>query len=661
MPDNTLGSRIQSAWNAFLNKDPTPQQYNPYVVSTGTASRPDRNRMRWGTDKTIVNAIFNRIAVDVSEVQLIHAELDQNGRFKAEAESGLNDCLKVSANRDQSGRAFMIDAVLTMLDEGCVALVPVEADTNITRTKTYDIYELRVGHVIEWQPGKVRLRVFNEDRGKHEDLILPKQSVAIVENPFYSVMNNPNSTLKRLTRKLALLDITDEQNSSGKLDLIIQMPYTIRSNALKKRAEERRAQIETQLAGSKYGIAYADGTEKITQLNRPVENQLQAQVEYLTNQLLTLLGMPEEVLKGTADEKTMVNYRNGVITVILDAFADEMKRKFLTPNARSRGYSIIYFPDTLKMISVNNVADIGDKLTRNQILTSNEVRALLGMKPSEDPNADILSNPNIKQQPGMDPAMQGFDQVDAQLNSMESQLQQSDYLEHYASPYYDPQKAHEYYERTKQLKSGPNTSTSHLNENGKKAAAYVKKQLDEEKSNRFSNDQKKLQSEYNKKISDSSYQTRSKVDALQRQLRNMSRNDRITNKQQYAEDIAKLRQENAKARQEYMAKYSEENANLRNKYNSDYLNKYADELKKMGASPDMVASQRRAATKSKSKSKAKSSNTVAKQNQQISQIGKSSIENAKKQKAALDIKSREQRRREAQQIINKQRQRRGRK
>lgn len=397
MPDNTLGTRIANAWNAFFNKDPTEaQRYNPYSFLT-TGTRPDRTRMRYNNDRTIINSIFTRIAVDVSNVQLVHARLDQNGRFSEEIDSWFNECLKLSANRDQTGRAFSIDAVLTMLDEGCVALVPVAANTDVTKTKIYDIYELRTGKVLEWMPGKVRIRVYNEDRGKHQDLVMPKESVAIIENPFYSIMNQPNGTLRRLNRKLALMDITDEQNSSGKLDLIIQLPYSIRSESRRKLAEERRRDIETQLAGSKYGIAYADGTEKITQLNKSIENQLQSQVEYLTNQLFTQLGINEDVLKGTADEKTMLNYQNQIIMPILDAFADEMKRKFLTPNARTRGESVVYFQDPFKLVQINAIADIADKFTRNEILTSNEVRAIVGMKPSADPSADVLRNKNINQ------------------------------------------------------------------------------------------------------------------------------------------------------------------------------------------------------------------------------------------------------------------------
>lgn len=386
--------RVQRGWNAFRNRDPTPN-YRDMGISY--SYRPDRIRLTRGNERSIVTSIFNRIALDASSVNIKHCKLDENERFVSVVNSGLNSCLNLEANIDQTGRAFMQDVVMSMLDEGCVAIVPTDTSLDPNITSSYDILSLRTGKIIEWYPDKVKVRAYNEHTGKKEDIIVKKSTVAIVENPLYAVINEPNSTMQRLIRKLSLLDITDEQTASGKLDLIIQLPYVIKTEARRQQADQRRKDIEMQLAGSKYGIAYTDGTEKITQLNRSLENNLLKQVESLTNTLYSQLGITQTILDGTADEKTMLNYNNRTIEPIVSAIVDEMKRKFLTKTARTQHQSIMFFRDPFKLVPVNNIAEIADKFTRNEILTSNEIRQIIGMKPSDDPKADELINSNIAQ------------------------------------------------------------------------------------------------------------------------------------------------------------------------------------------------------------------------------------------------------------------------
>lgn len=399
MPDS-FASRLKHAWNAFTNKDPTIE----YQSSGGNVSyyRPDRPRFTRGNERSIVTSVYNRIAMDVAAISINHVRLDENGRFTSVINSSLNDCLTLSANLDQTGRAFIQDVVMSMLDEGCVAIVPVDTSIDPKRSGSYEIESMRTGKVIEWRPNHVKVRVYNDKTGFKEDILLPKSSVAIVENPLFAVMNEPNSTMQRLIRKLNLLDVVDEQTSSGKLDLIIQLPYVIKTEARRQQAEDRRKMIENQLSGSKYGIAYTDGTERITQLNRSVENNLLKQVEYLTNMLYSQLGISQEVMDGTADEKTMLNYNNRTVEPIISAIIDEMKRKFLTKTARSQKQSIMFFRDPFKLVPVENVAEIADKFTRNEIMTSNEFRQVIGMKPSDDPKADELRNANISA-PNEDP------------------------------------------------------------------------------------------------------------------------------------------------------------------------------------------------------------------------------------------------------------------
>ena len=389
-------NRLQHGWNAFMNRDPTSHYYTNAGGNFYT-HRPDRIRLSRGNERSIVTSVYNRIGLDVASIDIKHCRLDNNGRFTEVIDSNLNSCLNLEANIDQTGRAFKQDIVMSMLDEGCVAIVPIDTTINPTVSGSYDIQSMRTGKILEWYPAHVRVKVYNDRTGNYEELILPKSTVGIIENPLYAVMNEPNSTLQRLIRKLNLLDAIDEQSGSGKLDLIIQLPYTIRSEARRQQADKRREEIESQLADSKYGIAYADGTERITQLNRSVENNLMSQIEYLTSMLYSQLGITQSILDGTADEQTQLNYLTRSIDPLVSAIVDEMKRKFLTKTARSQNQSISYFRDPFKLVPVNDISEIADKFTRNEIMTSNEIRQVIGMQPSSDPKADQLVNSNISQ------------------------------------------------------------------------------------------------------------------------------------------------------------------------------------------------------------------------------------------------------------------------
>ena len=398
-----IGSRVKRAWNAFLNRDP-PSDRN-YSYYGGYSYRPFYDRKGRAIDKTIITAILSRIAVDASSITIQHVKLDENGRYDETINSDLNACFNLSANIDQTGRAFIQDIVLSMLEEGVVAVVPVDTDLNPMTTDSYKIYSMRVGTIMEWFPKHVRVRLYNDHTGEKEEITLPKRMVAIVTNPFYAVMNEPNGTMQRLIRKLNLLDAVDEQSSSGKLDLIIQLPYVIKNDLRRQQAEERRKQIEDQLTGSKYGIAYTDGTERITQLNRSLDNNLLAQVEYLTNMAYSQLTITQEIMNGTADETAMTNYYSRTIEPIVSAIVDEFKRKFLTKTDRSQNQSIVFFRDPFKLVPVGTVADMADKFTRNEIMSSNEFRQVIGLKPSKDPAADELRNKNLNQTPGQEEAM----------------------------------------------------------------------------------------------------------------------------------------------------------------------------------------------------------------------------------------------------------------
>ncbi len=394
----SFGSRLKHAWNAFTGN----VQMNYRDLGMSYSYRADRPRMSRGNERSIVTSVYNRIALDVAALNVQHVRLDENGRFLSVIDDGLNNCLTLEANVDQTARSFIQDVVISMFDEGSVAIVPVDTTTDPNVSGSYDIQSLRVGQILDWYPQYIRARVYNEQTGRKEDIVVPKSAVAIIENPLYAVINEPNSTMQRLIRKLNLLDVIDEQSGSGKLDLIIQLPYVIKTETKRQQAENRRKDIESQLSGSKYGIAYTDGTEHITQLNRSVNNNLMSQIEYLTSMLYSQLGITQSILDGTADEKTMLNYNNRTIEPIISAIVDEMKRKFLTKTARSQRQSISFFRDPFKLVPVNEIAEIADKFTRNEIMTSNEIRQVVGMKPSDDPRADELRNKNLSEPSGSD-------------------------------------------------------------------------------------------------------------------------------------------------------------------------------------------------------------------------------------------------------------------
>ncbi len=408
-----LTDRLKNAWNAFMNRDPPIEYQDIGMVST---YRPDRIRLTRGNERSIITSVFNRIAIDCAQITIQHVKLDDNGRFRELMKSGLNYCLNTEANVDQTGRAMIQDVVMSMFDEGCIAIVPVDTVYNPMKTDSYEIRSLRVGKIVQWYPNYVRVRLYNERIGQYEEVTLLKSMTAIVENPLYAIMNEPNSTLQRLIRKLNLLDVIDEQSGSGKLDLIIQLPYIIKTEARRAQAEERRKNIEMQLANTKYGIAYTDSTEHITQLNRSVDNNLMNQIEYLTNMLYSQLGITKEILEGTANEQVMLNYYSRTIEPILSAIVDEMRRKFLTKTARTQKQSIIFFRDPFKLVPVNQIADIADKFTRNEIMSSNEIRQIVGMKPVDDAKADELRNKNLNEQQGQEFASTKGETVDEQIN-----------------------------------------------------------------------------------------------------------------------------------------------------------------------------------------------------------------------------------------------------
>ena len=604
-----LIDRLQHGWNAFMNKDPTRSYYD---TGPGYSYRPDRPRLTRGNERTIVTSIFNRIALDVAALNITHCKVDENGRYVSSIDSSLNNCLNLEANIDQTGRAFIQDVVISMFDEGCVAVVPVDTSIDPEISGSYNVESMRTGKILEWYPKHVKVRVYNENTGIKEDIKLPKSSVSIIENPLFAVVNEPNSTLQRLMRKLALLDVVDEQTSAGKLDMIIQLPYTIKSEARRTQAEARRKDIEMQLTNTKYGIAYVDATEKITQLNRPLENNLMKQIEYLTNMLYSQLGITQTILDGTADEQTLLNYHSRTIEPIASAIVDEMKRKFLTKTARTQKQTITFFRDPFKLVPVNNIADIADKFTRNEVLTSNEIRQIIGFKPSSDPKADELRNSNLnhpdengnqgqKQGQGLpeqlnqgngeyEQAMGDLDELDAQLDDLESSLPDES-LKHYASPYYDPVKAHEYYMKNRELK-GENSrkSTAGLNDEGKAVARYVKNQLDTERKSKIDahNNQTQAQIDVKKNNMDSTInakkknmiasieshktQTKEKIEKLREELKGMSMDDWNKYAERIQSEIAKLRESNDTIRAKLQAEYSSESANLRTAYKNDSTN-----------------------------------------------------------------------------------------
>lgn len=392
--DLNIGTRLKHAWNSFLNRDPT---YDLRNLGSSYSYRPDRPRLNYGNNRAIVSPVYNRIALDVASMTYVHCRTNEDGNYLSTIDSSLNNCLNLEANIDQSGRAFIQDVAMSMMDEGCVAMVPIDTTLNPAVSSSYEILTMRVGKILEWYPANVKVRVYNDRTGEKEDIILPKKLVGIVENPMYSVMNEPNSTVQRLKRKLSLIDVTDDRTASGKMDLIISLPYSVRTDLKRNQANDRMHDLENQLANSKYGIGYIDSTEHVTQLNRSLENNLMKDVEYLTNLFYSQVGITQGVLDGTADDKTMLNYYNRSIEPIVSAIVDEMRRKFLTKTARSQHQSVCAFRDPFRLVPVNDIAEIADKFTRNEILTSNEVRQKIGMKPSDDPKADMLINSNINQ------------------------------------------------------------------------------------------------------------------------------------------------------------------------------------------------------------------------------------------------------------------------
>lgn len=608
----SFGSRLKHAWNVFTGNI----QINYRDLGMSYSYRADRPRMSRGNERSIVTSVYNRIALDVAALNVQHVRLDKNGRFISVIDDGLNNCLTLEANVDQTARSFIQDVVISMFDEGSVAIVPVDTTTDPNVSGSYDIQSLRVGQILDWYPQYIRARVYNEQTGRKEDIVVPKSAVAIVENPLYAVINEPNSTMQRLIRKLNLLDVIDEQSGSGKLDLIIQLPYVIKTEARRQQAENRRKDIENQLSGSKYGIAYTDGTEHITQLNRSVNNNLMSQIEYLTSMLYSQLGITQSILDGTADEKTMLNYNNRTIEPIISAIVDEMKRKFLTKTARSQRQSISFFRDPFKLVPVNDIAEIADKFTRNEIMTSNEIRQIIGMKPSNDPKADELRNKNLNSlseenqslildeedayseeqmtQEDYDAAINDLDDLDAQLDELEAELNEDeDELQHYASPYYDPVKAHEYYLKNRELKG--RRSTAKLNEEGKIAARYVREQLSNERKQKVESHREQTMSKIdslrerkNAKIESHKNAMRAKIDNLRQMLKGMGKAEKARNKERIYSLIGSLREENKEMRRQLSEDFKSDSSSLRTDHKNErsrlkekYDEKYIQELDKI--------------------------------------------------------------------------------
>ena len=584
------------AWDAFKGRDPTSV---PKDIGYSSYSRPDRQRYTRGNERTIVASVLNKIAVDCATIRLEHVRLDDQEKYVETIDSSLNECLKVSANIDQSGRAFLQDVVASMLDEGVVAVVPTKCDFNPNIKEAFKITELRTAKIIEWYPEHVKVSIYNSELGRKEDLIYKKSCTAIIENPMYSVMNEPNSTLQRLMRKLSLLDTADEETGLGKLNMIVQLPYTVKTDSKKKIAKSRLDDLQRQLnpADNKLGIGYIDATEKITQLNRPLENNLLAQIEFLTNQLYSQLGITAEIMNNTADENTMNNYFNRLIEPILSAIADEMTRKFLTKTARTQGQAICFYRDLFKLMPVNNVAELADKFTRNEIATSNEIRQFIGLKPSKDPRADELRNANISEakdavnydingDPVMDNTMEAedidaeladLDEADAELDAMDEMMQSGmeitdtdTFLAHYASKYYDPVKAHEYYEEHKQLKGRQKVT---LTEEGRAIAKNVKENMNAEKKSKI-----QASNENTKAITDSNAKhLKNKVASLNKFLQQLSKPEREAQKERIHNMISSLRARNKEARKNLMEKKKNTNESIR----ADYKQRYATELEKI--------------------------------------------------------------------------------
>lgn len=623
--------RLVHAWNAFRYGD--AYRYSKQDIGISSGWKPDRVTLNLANEQSFIGAVYNRIAVDVASVNFRHVRIDENERYMETIRSSLNDCLVTSANMDQSSRAFIQDVALSMIDEGVVAIVPTIGELNREGLYIVDIKGLRTAQILSWYPEHVRLRLYDEQEGVKKEVVLPKSMVAIIENPFYAVMNAPNATLQRLIRKLNYLDSIDAQTSSGKLDLIIQLPYIIKTPARQQQAEQRLQQIQRQLDGSKLGIAYADGTERIVQLNRPIENALLPQIEFLTNQVYSQLGLTAEIMNGTAGEDALNGYFTRTIEPIATAISEGMRRTFLTKTARTQGQSIMYFRDPFKLSPMSQIADIADRFTRNEILSSNEVRAIIGYKPDANPRSDELVNKNIAQEPMEDPglmddgemteedfqqAFASLDEVDANLDELEGELG----LTHYASPYYDPVKAHEYYMKHRELKG--RKSTAKLNDRGKAAAKYVKDKLTSERKEKqddvreeanadvasvkgqaarnieTAREKKKQQIENHKAVMNA------KIENLRASLQGLKGEEKTVQSEKVKGEIAGLREENKRQRDELNEEYKaysariregrsseisgirEESSAERGRIKTQYDEKYIEELDRIRADPSML-------------------------------------------------------------------------
>lgn len=634
-----FSDRLIHAWNAFVR---SPDKFTP-SVGYAYGMKPDRRFLTRGNDRSIVSALYNRIAIDVSMVDIRHCRIDKETRQYLETiDSGLNECLNLSANVDQSGRAFIQDAVMTMFDDGVAALVPVDTNLNPRLTNSYDILSMRVGRVLEWYPRAVKLSVYNdrETAGQRQEIIMPKNKVAIIENPLYQIMNEPNSTLQRLIRKLNLLDNIDEQSSSGKLDLIVQLPYVIKTEERRRQAEKRRQDLEDQLSSSQYGVAYTDGTEKVTQLNRTIENHMLAQVKYLTDQLYGQLGVSENLINGTATPQEILNYNNRTVEPIIKAICDGLTRTFLTKTARTQGQVVMFFREPFRLVPVQDLANIAAAFTSNEIMSSNEFRSILGYPRSDEPNADQLRNANINplgtdvtnneqseynEYDEYDDPSAELDDQSSQLDDLESRLnsfQQSDSsvdaLEHYASPYYDPVKAHEYYERTKQLKG--RKSTSGLNTQGKEALTQVKANLKAEREARLKKAEtkrdttlEKTESETKQKIAQNASKMQSEIRRLYADIDGLSGLNKTALARKLnaiRSKIAVLRQDNAKAKAELTAAKQTTSKNARSEYATEAKSARDDYTKKVDSETDKIIGERSfQAPKTTSKRRTSSSST----------------------------------------------------
>lgn len=633
-----ITDRFKQAWRAFTNKDPT--KYEMQYMGTSYSLKPDRPRSTKGVDRTIVAAFYARVAVDCANNKLQHVRLDDEGNFVEEIDSDLNFCFCQMANIDQTGREFLRDAVISLLDEGCIAIVPITTDRSIYYNDSFSVNELRVGKIISWYPKAVRVRLYNQEDGQFKEITIPKSSVAIVENPFYTIMNEPNSVLQRLIHKLALIDSIDEKNASGKLDLIIQLPYVIKTESKQKQAEERRGLIESQLTGSKYGIAYIDGSEHITQLNRPVENNLMTQVEYYTKMFYNQMGISEEIMNGTAKDDEKNEYFNHIIEPILTAIAEAMTVKFLSLKARTQHQAIRYYRQPFRAVSYSTMAELIKTLSMNEICTGNEIRQFLGLKPSDQPSADELRNKNnaappVYDQPvpdsedtNYDPStdLQNFQSEITDLRYIDSEIDQLDklaqsdfggkhFLVHtaYSSKYYDPVKAHEYYEEHKTLKGyenrygGSRASTKGLNEKGREVAKIVKEKITANKKaanetlkEQADSDKDKNRAEHKQKISEMSSSLKDSISDLKAQLHNMNDAQKRHAKIKIRAEVEKLREEADKMRQELSEYYSKLNNDISAKTKegieknaTDADNEYASEIEKMLKDPSLVQSSKK--------------------------------------------------------------------